>query len=826
MISNNFKFLEDYYEYKWIIERMSTLEDLLIVDEDYNGVLIESYTFLEEYLKELLSLKELRKLGEMKNMLRSMFMDRKQKKIEGRILNFLDYIMFERNSRFHAPKDDINVEQSKPSFLQCVTILKNLKSIINYFVIEIDGKDIEVKTFDENIYFVKSSHKNIRDEEEKFFDDPQINIYKTPIGKLVLDKNKLFTIPPYQRDYRWTPEECSELLDQVIDKSESNELIYFGTIACKYEVSLIDNSKLDIKLIDGQQRVTTSLILFKAIYDIMKSADPEDYDYMFSIPDELEYLFNYKENGIYSPKRINEKYRNFASDKRNATDSINLILRGYSNRNEFEEELRHKLSKNQILDNYYYFYNSLKNLSIENLEKIYEYYYNKFIISFIVFDNNENNNEMEIFENLNSKGKDLDTFDMIKNYIFNSIDEKVFKIKSNELVPELTKYFKMPILKNGVKKSLDEDNKKYEEFLFNLITYLDAINDNKDLIKFKIQKNKKSLLKNFKRFYKDSNLSEKGYLALCSDLGRYFHVFKVVRIGNLYESSSNEFYEFGDILKNLSHKDFSLLIFYLVDIYSDKTWNPDDRRISLYNKEFLRDCLFEIEKWSSLLVQTRGTGQSFKESTFIKLIKYLKTFEHSNEFKKNLPLLIKNWFSGDAKFDKLNEDYSLSQELTLPTKEEIINSFKNQKVQNVPLANVFLSRLEQFWMNSRTKANQNISFGKTSLEHIVPQTLSSDWKNMLSGGKPWNKVLEDKYKERLDKIGNLLLLDLPNNSEIKNSSFQVKQKSYKDTDSRLAKVPYGYNNANLLTIDQFTFDDIDERSSKIASIIVNEIYNI
>ena len=95
---------------------------------------------------------------------------------------------------------------------------------------------------------------------------------------LKLEEETIFTIPEYQRAYSWGIDNCDKLWQDISDfvESESKDRYFFGTII----INCQDN---DTKygLIDGQQRTTTFLLLFKALLvriniAIERTADDED----------------------------------------------------------------------------------------------------------------------------------------------------------------------------------------------------------------------------------------------------------------------------------------------------------------------------------------------------------------------------------------------------------------------------------------------------------------------------------------------------------------------------------------------------------------------
>ena len=88
---------------------------------------------------------------------------------------------------------------------------------------------------------------------------------------LELELDTVFSIPAYQRAYSWGTTQCDKLWQDIDDFMESNskEPYFFGTII----INCQDNVP-ELTLIDGQQRTTTFLLLFKALLDKINVAIP------------------------------------------------------------------------------------------------------------------------------------------------------------------------------------------------------------------------------------------------------------------------------------------------------------------------------------------------------------------------------------------------------------------------------------------------------------------------------------------------------------------------------------------------------------------------
>jgi uncharacterized protein with ParB-like and HNH nuclease domain len=92
----------------------------------------------------------------------------------------------------------------------------------------------------------------------------ELHVSKKSIKSLFSDmQGKKFLIPDYQRPYKWDVEKCETLWNDIDDftgTAQANTDYYLGTI-----VSFV-NSDGNYEVIDGQQRITSFLLLLRAFY--------------------------------------------------------------------------------------------------------------------------------------------------------------------------------------------------------------------------------------------------------------------------------------------------------------------------------------------------------------------------------------------------------------------------------------------------------------------------------------------------------------------------------------------------------------------------------
>ncbi len=97
----------------------------------------------------------------------------------------------------------------------------------------------------------------------------KLNVDQKTIMLLFSDKKSDFLIPDYQRPYAWEEGQCQTLWDDIFafafpdnncDKFDVNEEYFLGSIVT------FENEKNKKEVIDGQQRLTTLMLLLRAFY--------------------------------------------------------------------------------------------------------------------------------------------------------------------------------------------------------------------------------------------------------------------------------------------------------------------------------------------------------------------------------------------------------------------------------------------------------------------------------------------------------------------------------------------------------------------------------
>jgi len=212
---------------------------------------------------------------------------------------------------------------------------------------------------------------------------------ETNVLSLIGGLDKVFIIPPFQRNYEWGYEQCSELFNDIIKAYTIKRNHYLGNIV--YFVGENNGASYnEFILIDGQQRVTSILLLLCAL------RDSEDNDSLFNSINK-RYLVNDTGDNRY---RI--RLKQTAYDSECFTEIIDRNFRS--------------MSSNNISRNYFHFKKLINSCTISPKD-IYETITKLEVVDVNLQIENDLAAIQTIFEKINSTGKQLTPADLIRNYL-------------------------------------------------------------------------------------------------------------------------------------------------------------------------------------------------------------------------------------------------------------------------------------------------------------------------------------------------------------------------------------------------------------------------
>lgn len=219
-----------------------------------------------------------------------------------------------------------------------------------------------------------------------------------------LKKSPQFVIPIYQRTYSWTERECMQLWEDILRTGQNDEISshFVGSIVYVEKGLYQVTSQSPLLVIDGQQRLTTVVLLIEALARILGDTEPLD---GFS----AKKLRNYY---LLNPlEEMERRYKLVLSQ----TDKSSLVALLDQQPKPTEHSLR-------IEANFALFQSWIAWIKKDLISLC------KGLAKLMIVDislNRDRDNPQLIFESLNSTGRELGQADLIRNFILMGIEPKL-----------------------------------------------------------------------------------------------------------------------------------------------------------------------------------------------------------------------------------------------------------------------------------------------------------------------------------------------------------------------------------------------------------------
>lgn len=546
----------------------------------------------------------------------------------------------------------------------------------------------------------------------------------------ILAKNATsFFIPPFQRAYAWGKTEIERYFSDIIriinselDTAQSDKLEhFFGTLVIKEEKAGFVNKSI---VVDGQQRLTTTLLFLIALRD--NEPNQENKDFITGT-----YLTN---NASSFQDKI--KLKQVSKD----WDAYRALITGTS-------------AKPGIVKNAYDIFTKLiANIKISRPEITLEKYIvaiQRINVAIIFLDERPFKGEdpQIIFETLNSLGKPLTLSDLIRNYVLLNMDSA-----HQAIMYETIWYPHIELPLSGSTSDFFRDFLQYKKS-----TSIKAVSDN----------NTKELYANFKNFVEESYTTHKAFI---DDIVKYVKLYTWIMQEKIAETISS------DKIKDSQIKELLRNIFH--DIKTEAF------------KPFILGLLYYH--------QNKTTTVLLSDDNFIAILQIIRTYLIRRRVAKltqgenrNIVLLCNRIHDlVQKKIEMIDLLSSMFYKMRLPNDDEIRQVLMISKFYEdfKTYGKFILGKIEEY----NAKVPVDFRNSKVTIEHIMPQTLSDEWKAMLG------THYEEIYKTYLHNIGNLILTEF--NSEIGNKPFKDK-KTKLHTSSlyyRLEIVDYAVWNENSI----------------------------
>ena len=533
---------------------------------------------------------------------------------------------------------------------------------------------------------------------------------QTNIQKILNASETYYEVPNFQRPYAWQAANANEFLSDLEESVEKHKNHYFGTVVLVEDTA----STYSVAIIDGQQRVTTSLLMVAAIYHLVKK-DPSLIENSETTPELIRdrYLFN------ANIDKNKVKLRTVTTD--------NQILQRIFDVDGDEERLKkldpraHLSNLYQVYSNFRKYFSTRKNLDsyIEGL-KLFE------VISITL--NGNDDNPQRVFESINSTGKPLTDGDKIRNFALMLSNDK---------------------LRNHV----------YDNYWSNIEqTLVDATKDHiTDFFRSYIMSKKQAIVRldavypDFKKLF-DKHVGENQdvdkinsfYTDIVESLG-FYELLKLNETDKLAEEHS----AIGETVFKMRYLQIDLYIPFAMNVLRHHA-----------NGELTNIQLGEVFKLLETYFSRRivsGIATTSVDRFLVSLHKDILSYQKEN---------------GEASYVDVLKYVLLNRigQTRLPDQAEFVNSVRTREAyyQRNSFLIYVLTAAEASSKEAIHTLHQ-ISDGKLklSIEHVMPQTLTSkEWQQML--GDDYERV----HREYLHTLANLTLTGY--NSEYSNRSYSEK----------------------------------------------------
>lgn len=369
------------------------------------------------------------------------------------------------------------------------------------------------------------------------------------------------------------------------------------------------------------------------------------------------------------------------------------------------------IADNCVSVNYEYFYSELQKMSADEIRALFDAITKLDIVSISLKPANGDDPQL-IFESMNSTGLDLEPSDKIRNYVLmgmNAKDQDKFYRKYWEPLEKLV------------------DQKNITKFFR---YYLD--------VKLRRAVVEKRLYTEFKLYREQSNQSMEDILA---DILKYADYYKNIVCPSKLKTG------YAEVLTRINKLEVNTCIPLLLDIFdaeAEGQISSEDAKksIEIIENYIVRReiCGLETNQLNKVFVTL---GAEIEKDIDEDNVSYFDAFKRE---------ILKK--TGKARFPN-NHDFR-DRFITY----ELYNA-KSAMRKNI------LERLENYNTKEKIAVEEQIANGTLTIEHVMPQTLTDEWKKHL--GSKW----ELTYSKYIDTPGNLTLTAY--NSEYSNASFEKKK---------------------------------------------------
>ncbi|MBM0599633.1 DUF262 domain-containing protein [Helicobacter pylori] len=533
----------------------------------------------------------------------------------------------------------------------------------------------------------------------------------------VIEKG-VFEIPSYQRGYAWQIRQLKDFWNDLEHVSKlGDKFHYMHSLTLRELENEFESSAFEI--IDGQQRLATSLILLGLLAKITQHKDPKYYSM------NLEPILSYKYYGL------SEAFRAIMGEEKDL------------------KAFKTSFYAKNLIDAYEFFQEKISDTPVGTLEKMFDALIKKMLFSVVELNDNRID-PFSSFETINNRGKDLSTLELLKNrlhFVSHKIcDEEDLENLQQEINDTYTRiyhdlrFFKDDHLEGFLKHFVAYyygENSKFKERLLN--TAFDA---------------HKKYHSSYDEYEKINDLLL--YLSYSSKVWVFLHMPNDKELDKELEIEiTPKMRSLLDKMRRLNALSDHAFLPLLLSLFTIQLEGKHANKQPYTTKE-LEGLLEYLERFGFLVYGVAGKNTAkneWIESAFIAFQAY--RYGEENIAIENLPTLEKYFFKREHS--------------GLELLEESIHSKKNtEKWYQCGKALNYL--LYEYELHHNPETTLNFDSSIESIEHILPQKPDQGYS---AKEKSWAK-----NPHIVHALGNLLLISKNANSSLSNKPFEEKRKAY------------------------------------------------
>ncbi|GAA9513595.1 hypothetical protein UBN26_13250 [Helicobacter pylori] len=544
----------------------------------------------------------------------------------------------------------------------------------------------------------------------------------------VIEKG-VFEIPSYQRGYAWQERQLKDFWNDLEHVSKlGDKFHYMHSLTLRELENEFESSAFEI--IDGQQRLATSLILLGLLAKTTQNKDKK-----YSLIN-LEPILSYKYYGL------SEAFRAITEEEKDL------------------ERFQTSFYAKNLIDAHAFFKEKISDTPVGTLEKMFDALIKKMLFSVVELKDNRID-PFSSFETINNRGKDLSTLELFKNrlhFVAHKIcDGKKLEKLQNEINDTYTRIY------YDLRRFKDDH---LEGFLKHFVAYYygEKGDFKKRLLEMEFNAHK--------RYTDNTNFNDEYekiddllfYLSYSSKVWHFLHTLDEKSIALIFDDNRKLEMEITPKMRNLLDKMRRL------NALSDNAFLP--LLLSLltiqlvgrsaneqpYTTQELEGLLEYLERFGFLVYGV--AGKNTVKNEWIELaFKAFKAYRDGDEniAIEDLPTLEKSFFN------KTNNS-------ALELLEESIHSKKNtEKWYQWGKALNYLLYEYELHHNPETTLDFDSSSSIESIEHILPQKPDQGYS---AKEKSWAK-----NPHIVHALGNLLLIAKNTNSSLATSLLRRKEKN-------------------------------------------------